>query len=489
MVSAADMPCSQTTLTIFGVLIGMGVGLIAHFGQASEQTLTVMGFPGKLYINALMLFVVPYICCSMFYSQKPDPANSSKGMTKIALLCYACTTITAALEAVAFTNIFSPQVQQDMEELVVATLKEGDGPSAVDKSVLATALSIGEQLLPRNILVTYTETNLMGIIVFFMLLGRSTASQRHTHTEQAFTLVDVIQQGLLGVILSVVQWTPVGVASLIAAGIGKPITVELTPFVNLVVCSLLALVCHACLLAALLKCVAKRSPVAYFKHVRPAVMMAFGTSSSAGALPVSMSCGHANLLRKRTIDFVFPLGATVNMDGSAIYYCVCAMHISAMAGHPLGIIGQLKVAVVGAMVTCGVAPIPGGFVVWIYMIMQAAGIPYEGEEISSLMAVVLTLDWFMDRCRTSINVLGDSVVAALVDAKIYGLDPALETVCDGATGERDGPLRDTVELERFTKQNAASNAGAGTQPLYQSGGARSDDLARETLVNSLPPKP
>jgi len=467
MVSAADMPCSQTTLVVLGAVTGMALGLLAHFTEASEATLTVMGFPGKLYINALMLFVVPYICCSMFTSQKPDPSNSSGGMAKTALLCYACTTITAALEAVIFTNIFSPQVQPGMEEMLADTLQEGDGPTASDKTVLDTALSIGEQLLPRNILVTYTENNLMGIIVFFMLAGRSTAAQRHTHTEQVFVLVEVVQQGMMGVIMSVVQWTPLGIASLIAAGIGKPVDVELTPFVNLVACSLSALVCHVCVLALLLRFVAKRSPVTYFRHVRPAVMMAFGTSSSAGALPVSMSCGHANLLRKRTIDFVFPLGATVNMDGSAIYYCICAMHISVMAGHPLGIVSQLKVAVVGALVTCGVAPIPGGFVVWIYMIMQAADIPYEGEKISSLMAVVLTIDWFMDRCRTSINVLGDSVVAALVDAKIYGLDPAVASD-DADIG--DGPLRDTVELQRYTKQSAASNGSSGTEPLTANGG-------------------
>jgi Na+/H+-dicarboxylate symporter len=480
MVSAADMPCSQTTLLLLGVFMGVGIGLIAHFGEASEETLVVIGYPGKLYINALMLFVVPYICCSMFTSQKPDPTNSSEGIGKLALVCYACTTVTAALEAVVFTNIFSPQVQKDMEKMAVDMLQQGDGPSAADKSVLDTTLSIGEQLVPRNILVTYTETNLLGIIVFFMVVGRSTASQRHAHSEQAFTLIEVLQQGLLGVVVSVVQWTPVGIASLIAAGLGKPIEVELTPFINLVSCSLSAMVCHVGLLAALLKFVAKRSPTAYFKHVRPAMMMAFGTSSSAAALPVSMSCGHANLLRKRTIDFVFPLGATVNMDGSAIYYCICAMHISAMAGHQLGIGAQLKVAVVGAMVTCGVAPIPGGFVVWIYMIMQAADIPYEGEEISSLMAVVLTMDWFMDRCRTTINILGDSVVAAIVDTKIYGLDPAV--VPDSAAAQ-GGPLRDTVDLDRFAQRSAASSTSAAKQPLDQSE-VRSDDR-----VNGLPAKP
>ena len=106
MVSAADMPCSQTTLVVLGVLLGMGVGLIAHLGGASEATLAVIGYPGKLYINALMLFVVPYICCSMVVSQAPDPTgNSSSGMGKAALTCYACTTCIAVIESLIFTNM------------------------------------------------------------------------------------------------------------------------------------------------------------------------------------------------------------------------------------------------------------------------------------------------------------------------------------------------------------------------------------------------
>jgi len=149
---------------------------------------------------------------------------------------------------------------------------------------------------------------------------------------------------------------------------GKPVEVDIAPFIKLVACSLCALLSHATMLICACKFIAERDPIGYFKNIRPAVVMAFGTSSSAGALPVTMACGEVNKLRKRTIEFVFPLGATVNMDGSAIYYCVCVMHVSAMAGNALGLVEQLKVAMIGSLVTCGVAPIPGGFIVWIYMV-------------------------------------------------------------------------------------------------------------------------
>ena len=149
---------------------------------------------------------------------------------------------------------------------------------------------------------------------------------------------------------------------------GKPVEVDIAPFIKLVACSLCALLSHATMLICACKFIAERDPIGYFKNIRPAVVMAFGTSSSAGALPVTMACGEVNKLRKRTIEFVFPLGAPVNMDGSAIYYCVCVMHVSAMAGNALGLVEQLKVAMIGSLVTCGVAPIPGGFIVWIYMV-------------------------------------------------------------------------------------------------------------------------
>ena len=120
----------------------------------------------------------------------------------------------------------------------------------------------------------------------------------------------------MGVILSVVKLTPIGIGSLIAKGLGEPVDVPLGPFVMLVVTAECALLCHFCILTCGLRFVALRSPLEYLKHVRPAIVMAFGTDSSAATLPVSMSCAHANLLRKRTIDFVFPLGATVRSPDS-----------------------------------------------------------------------------------------------------------------------------------------------------------------------------
>jgi hypothetical protein len=211
--------------------------------------------------------------------------------------------------------------------------------------------------------------------------------------EALFALATTLQAALMVIVLQIVSLTPVGIGSLIAAGMGKPIDVALAPFVRLFLGAQCAFAVHFALLTAALALVGRRSPRHYYARARPAFAMAFGTDSSAAvsrrafplctrsiltevhlchacschsrlgmetpgqALPTSMACAHANLLRKRTVDFVLPLGASVNMDGSAIYYVMCVIFIAGASANPLDLTAQIKVGVVGALVTCGAAPV------------------------------------------------------------------------------------------------------------------------------------
>ena len=124
--------------------------------------------------------------------------------------------------------------------------------------------------------------------------------------------------------------------------------------------ALLSQLNHVCMLAILLRVKTSRNVGAYFGNLRPAAMMAIATDSSAATLPVTMACAETNKLRRKTIDLVFPLGATVNMDGSCIYYVQAVLFLSAMAGYQMTFAQQVQAAVVGALITCGAAPIPGG---------------------------------------------------------------------------------------------------------------------------------
>ena len=254
------LPCGQTTLTIIGVVAGMALGLLCRVtgeqtcealvaadadacaavtaveeGETwakkdctavmsgadpeaaaceywdNSQVLEVIGFPGQLYINALMLFVVPYICASMFVGQRPDPTNSSAGIGKIAVTCYGITTVLASLEAVLWTHIFVPEPQAAIVAMVDddKAAHVGVAGDVEGKTVLDTALSIGGQLLPRNILDTYIHSNLLGIIVFFTLLGKSAC--KRPGCERVFELAEIVQDSFMGVIIAVVGFTPLGI--------------------------------------------------------------------------------------------------------------------------------------------------------------------------------------------------------------------------------------------------------------------------------------
>jgi solute carrier family 1 (high affinity glutamate transporter) protein 1 len=154
----------------------------------------------------------------------------------------------------------------------------------------------------------------------------------------------------------------------------------------------------------------RRNPVTYFKNVVAALTTAFSTASSSATLPVTIECAEENnqISRKSSL-FVLPLAATVNMNGTALYESVAAMFIAQMMGIQLGFGEQMIIFVTATLAGIGAAGIPEAGLVTMVMVLQSVGLPLEG------IGMLLSIDWFLDRCRTTINVWGDSIGAAVVD--------------------------------------------------------------------------
>jgi Na+/H+-dicarboxylate symporter len=156
-------------------------------------------------------------------------------------------------------------------------------------------------------------------------------------------------------------------------------------------------------------------------------------------------------------------GATVNMDGSTIYYVQAVIFLSAMSGYEMGLAEQIQTGVVGALICCGAAPVPGGFIIFIWMILNLVGVPdkCDMDFLQSSLAVLLAINWFMDRCRTTVNVIGDSVVAGIVESKIYGARAfqGQQPTTDALGGEVKGA---SAELSRGLSSQA-SNPTAGAE--------------------------
>ena len=474
----------------FLIMVGAGggvtIGMIAKAAGWSEDFKTVIGYPGELFINALMLMVVPYICAAMIASQRPDPSGDAQtaGMMQLGITAYGCTTTLAVFEALLFTNIFAPGASGgpipmdplgvgcqdphfatqaecvmnmcDCGVTVDATLcKDGhqtcvwstgmadinpditavrdsrgrlflklspshedavqlgrimgeaegscaDGVSLTREACnaahqdwtadfgsvtdvvskiptgvgsLEAILSIGFQILPQNIVATFAAGNLLGLIVFSVLFGKALAKQGQK-AEAIFDQVQTVADALMSVVMSVVEFTPLGVGSLIAKGIAGMGDGSLAPYATFIVMALLAQLCHIAILFGVLGVMAEGVDAKqYYMNLRPAMIMAMATDSSAATLPVTMQCAKVNRLRQRTIDLIFPLGATVNMDGSTIYYVQAVIFLAAMSGYEMGFAEQVQTGVVGALICCGAAPVPGGFIIFIWMILNLVGVP------------------------------------------------------------------------------------------------------------------
>ena len=163
-------------------------------------------------------------------------------------------------------------------------------------------------------------------------------------------------------------------------------------------------------LPLILVIVTRRNPLIYFKNVAAALTTALSTASSSATLPVTIECAEENnKLSRRTSLFVLPIGATVNMDGTALYEAVAVIFIAQTLGQDLGMMGNITIFLTATLAAIGAAGIPEAGLVTMIMVLQSVGLPVEG------IGLLLSIDWFLDRCRTTVNVWGDSIGAAVVE--------------------------------------------------------------------------
>jgi len=214
----------------------------------------------------------------------------------------------------------------------------------------------------------------------------------------------------------VLYLAPLGIFALIAsklgaAGGGDAFWMELLKIGKYAFTVIFALLLHALVvLPWVLWFFTRRNPITFFKGASAALTTAFSTASSSATLPVTIECAEVNnQVSRRASLFVLPIGATVNMDGTAMYEAIAAIFIAQMIGMPLGITEQIIIFVTATLAAIGAAGIPEAGLVTMVMVLQSVGLPLEG------IGMLLSIDWFLDRCRTTINVWGDSIGAAVVD--------------------------------------------------------------------------
>ena len=382
------------------ILLGLGLGVLAGLAlqNAPEFAAAWIQPFGTLFLNLVKMLVVPLVFCSL--TAGVGGLGDARHMGRVGgrtLLFYLCTTALAVALGLLAANLFP--VGRELGYPLPAAREEAPSFSLAD-----TLLGI----VPTNPIQALAEGNMLQILFFALALGWAslTIGEKGAPLLRAF---GSLAEAMYALTERIMVLAPVAVFALIA-----PVVAAEGPRVLSSLLGVAVLVYGACLVQLLLiyggavGALARRSPRRFFREALPAVV--FSSASSAGALPFSLEAAERLGVPAGVRSFVLPLGATLNMDGTAIYQGVCALFIANAYGIPLALPQQLTIILTCTLASVGTAGVPGAGAVMLGMVLQSVGLPVEG------VALVLGIDRVLDMARTAVNVAGDLACAVVVSA-------------------------------------------------------------------------
>ncbi|NLA91049.1 MAG: dicarboxylate/amino acid:cation symporter [Synergistaceae bacterium] len=377
-----------------GFALGIAAGVI--FGDKVQYVDPV----GQVFLALLKMLIVPLVFSSLVVGAASigDPRDLGRIGIKT-LILYLATTAVAIVIGLTLGNIMQPGVGLALAD-GAATFTAPEAPSI--KKVLL-------DLFPSNPIKAAADGVMLQIIIFALFLGIS-AVLAGEKGKPLITFFDSLAEAMYKLTGIVMKMAPYGVFALIAVTVAQYGISVLAPFAKVIVAVYAGCIIHALLIySGHIMVFVKKSPLWFFKGIQAPALTAFVTRSSAAALPVSMEAAQVNLgISEKVSSFVLPLGATINMDGTALYQGVCALFVAQAYGLPLTMGAQLNIVLTATLASIGTAGVPGAGLIMLTLVLSAVGLPLEGA------ALVAGIDAVLDMARTSINVVGDSCVAAVV---------------------------------------------------------------------------
>jgi Na+/H+-dicarboxylate symporter len=373
----------------------------------------VFAFVGQLFVRALKMLVVPLVFASIVGSIAA--MGGTRGLGRLGLKAgayYALTTVVAVLAGTLAVRFVRPGIWNGIpaRDLIGLSADTAEVTAKVGERGAGEMVNVFLRMIPENVPRAAVEGDMLGLITFALLFGACITRL----PERGATLMASFWQATHEVMITMTEWimalAPVGVFALVAKVVATSGFAAAGPLFRFVLTVAGALAFHALVVMPLvLLVVARVRPSRHFRAVAPALLMAFSTASSAAALPLAMDCVEKRAgVSNRVTSFVLPLGATVNMDGTALYECVAAIFIAQAYGIELTFAQQFTVVAIAVVSSIGVAAIPAASLVAITLILTAIGLP--GEAIGLILAV----DRILDMGRTLVNVLSDSVGAVVL---------------------------------------------------------------------------
>ena len=381
------------------LLLGIVVG-VCLTKNANIATSYIKPF-GTIFLNLIKWVVTPLVFFSIMAG-----VISMRDIRKVGaigaktIVYYMVTTAFAITIGLILANIFKS---------FFPVLQTSDLSYEASEPVNFMDTLVG--IFPSNFLKPFVEANMLQIIVASIVIGFALLLIKDKHADMEFKLVDILNDTFLKAMELIVKLSPIGVFCLICPVVAENGPAVLGSLAKVLLVAFIGYILHAIIVYSIsVRTLAGLSPLKFFKGMLPAIMFAFSSASSVGSLPINMECAENLGADKDISSFVLPLGATINMDGTAIYQGVCAIFIASCFGISLTLPQMLSIILTATLASIGTAGVPGAGMVMLAMVLQSVGLPVEG------IALVAGVDRIFDMGRTTVNIVGDASCAIIVTA-------------------------------------------------------------------------
>ncbi len=412
---------------------GVNSAIAAGVADPSFLGISFIGFfdyVGSMFLNALKMIIVPLIFSSIVVGVAGIGSGGNLGaLGGRTLLFYVVTTLAATCIGLLLINVIGPgyvdgvpagdMLALDASGAEIAAVAEGRGPGDVAK--------VFHSMVPPNIIQAAANGQMLGIIFFAILFGYFMTHLTHEYAEPMFKFWDGVFHVMMRMTEWIMKFAPIGVFGLVAKVVAEAGFSAVGPLAVFAGTVILALTIHVAVIMPLfLRFVGKVQPYKMFPAMAPAMLTAFSTASSSATLPVTMERVEENVgVSNKISSFVLPLGATVNMNGTALYECAAAMFLAQAYGLDLTLGVQFSIVFIALLTSVGVAGVPSASLVAIAIILGAVGLPVEA------IGVLLVFDRVLDMARTAVNIFGDACAAVIV-ARLDGEKTKIDIVDAGS---------------------------------------------------------
>jgi proton glutamate symport protein len=418
------------------ILLGMALGALfgvaaAQYGWGQFTTDWVAPF-GTIFLNLLKLIAMPLVITSLICgvaSLSDFKKLSRMGGKTIGL--YLATTAVAVTIGLLVVNAIKPgdrlpnetKAQLEAKYQADATKRQETTATVKERGPLQPLID----MVPDNFFGSASSNrNMLQIVFFSLLAGIALVQVREEKRRPVIEVISGLQEMVIRITFLIMLFAPVGVFALIASTITNMAGEDPSQVISLLgslawycLAVIIGLLIHGSIVyLGLLKIFTSLSIPHFFRSIGQAQLLAFSTSSSGATLPVTMKCVEEKLgASKEVSSFVLPLGATINMDGTALYQAVAAVFIAQASGIDLTTGAQITIVLTAVLASVGTAAVPGAGIVMLIIILEAINVPAAG------IALILGVDRILDMCRTAVNVTGDAAVTAVIAASEKQLDP------------------------------------------------------------------